>query len=247
MVRGRQNLAHKCAETTSNKIGSIFLHLREKGESHTLTDKHQGSFVLPFENVGNKERKYHQIEQRDLVLYSKLQYGFYSRIPAFRTEYSSRQRIKKKSILFRVASLCHSFSSGFSTTRFSDKRSICFPPMPTTTSIYIPRHPDPYSQGTDAMIQNWKVGLPYAFPPFSMISRELLKIKQECVPPLMLIAPVWSTQPWYPELLNLCVREPMLLPHRKEILITPKNIVHPLMIENSITQRLGCFQENPFV
>ena len=119
--------------------------------------------------------------------------------------------------------------------------------MPTTTSIYIPRHPDPYSQGTDAMIQNWKVGLPYAFPPFSMISRELLKIKQECVPPLMLIAPVWSTQPWYPELLNLCVREPMLLPHRKEILITPKNIVHPLMIENSITQRLGCFQENPFV
>ena len=29
-----------------------------------------------------------------------------------------------------------SFSSGFSTTWFSNNRSICFPPMPSTTSIY---------------------------------------------------------------------------------------------------------------
>ena len=55
---------------------------------------------------------------------------------------------------------------------------------------YIAWHPDPYSEGTDAMIQNWNIGLPYAFPPFSMISRVLLKIKQGCVPLLILIAPV---------------------------------------------------------
>ena len=77
---------------------------------------------------------------------------------------------------------------------------------------YVAWHPDPYSQGTGAMIQNWKIGLPYAFPTFSMISRVLLKTKQECVPLLILIAPVWRTQPWYPELLNLCAREPVLLP-----------------------------------
>ena len=100
---------------------------------------------------------------------------------------------------------------------------------------YIAWHPDPYSQGTDAMIQNWNIGLPYAFPPFSMISRVLLKIKQECDLLLILIAPVWSTQPWYPELLNLCVREPVLLPQGQEILKSPKNIVHPLMLENSLT------------
>ena len=78
------------------------------------------------------------------------------------------------------------------------------------------------------MIQNWNIGLPYAFPPFSMISRVLLKIKQECVPLLILIAPVWSTQPWYPELLNLCVREPVLLPQGQEILKSPKIYCPPI-------------------
>ena len=62
------------------------------------------------------------------------------------------------------------------------------------------------------MMQNWNIGLPYAFPLFSMISRVLLKIKQERVPLLILIAPVWSTQQWYPELLKLCVRRQVLLP-----------------------------------
>ena len=55
MVRGRENLAHKCVVTISHKIGSIFLHQREKSESHTLIDKEQGLLVLPFENGGNKE------------------------------------------------------------------------------------------------------------------------------------------------------------------------------------------------
>ena len=63
---------------------------------------------------------------------------------------------------------------------------------------YIAWHPDPCSQGTDAMIQNWNIGLPYAFPIFNMISIVLLKMKQECVSLLILTAPVWSTQPWYP-------------------------------------------------
>ena len=130
MVRGRENLTHECAGTTSNKNGSIFIHQREKGKSHTLSDTQKGNLVLPFENGGNKEREYEQIEQRDLALSSKSQYGYHSRIPAFGTEYSSRQRIKKKTRLFRVASSSQSFSSGFSTTRFYDNRSICFPPMP---------------------------------------------------------------------------------------------------------------------
>ena len=68
-----------------------------------------------------------------------------------------------------------------------------------------------------------------------MILRVLLKIKQECVPLLILIAPVWSTQLWYPELLNLCVKEPVLLPHGKVILISPKSLIHPLIVENSLT------------
>ena len=69
MIRGSENLAHKCAGTTSNKIGSIFLRQREMSHSHTLSDRQQGilvllsdrqqsSLVLPFENGRNKERTY---------------------------------------------------------------------------------------------------------------------------------------------------------------------------------------------
>ena len=69
------------------------------------------------------------------------------------------------------------------------------------------------------MIQNWNIGLPYAF---SIIPRVLLKVKKECVPLLIITAPVWSTQSWYPELLNLRVEEPVLLLQGKGILISPK-------------------------
>ena len=96
------------------------------------------------------------------------------------------------------------------------------------------------------MIQNWNMGLPYAFPSFSMVSRVLLETKQECVPLMVLIALVMSAQPWYPKLLNLCVKEAALLPQWKQILITPKSIVHPLMVENSLTLAAWLIPGNPF-
>ena len=233
MVRGRENFQHKSAGTTSNKTGSIFLHQREKSESHTPPDRKQGNLVLPFENRRNKERTYDQIEQRDLSLSSISKYVYHSRIlSAVLNTVVNRDSRKNQAIQSAFSS--QSFSSSLLTTRFSNNRSNCFP-ICHQLPQYIARHTDPYSQGTDGMMQNWNIGLPYAFPPFSMISRMLLKIKREYVPLLILIAPVWSTQPWYPELLNLCVREPVLLPLEKEILISPKNIVRPLMVENSLT------------
>ena len=45
MVRGTENFTHQYAETTSNKTGSIFLHQRKKSESHTGSQRQQGSLV----------------------------------------------------------------------------------------------------------------------------------------------------------------------------------------------------------
>ena len=98
---------------------------------------------------------------------------------------------------------------------------ICFLPMPPTTPIYslASRSLQSRDRCNDTKLEHRSS---LCIFPFSMISRVLLKIKQECVPLLILIAPVWSTQPWYPELLNLCVREPVLLPQGQEILKSPK-------------------------
>ena len=75
-------------------------------------------------------------------------------------------------------------------------------------------------------------GFPCVIPHFSLISRKFLKAKQECVPLLVLIGSVWSIQAWNRKLLNFFVKEPVLLTNGKEILINPKGIVHPLMVQS---------------
>ena len=100
---------------------------------------------------------------------------------------------------------------------------------------YIAWHLDPYSQGTDAMIQKLEHRSSLCISHFQYDFKSALKNKTRIKPLLILIAPVWSTQPCYPELLNLCVREPVLLLQGKETLISPKNIIHLLMVENSLT------------
>ena len=111
---------------------------------------------------------------------------------------------------------------------------------------YIAWHPDPYSQGTDAMMQNWNIGLPYEFPPFSMISRMLLKIKHECSSSpnfdcTSLEYPVMVPRTLKPVSLNQCC-----WPKGKEILISPKNIVHLLMVESSLALAVWLVSGKPF-
>ena len=66
-----------------------------------------------------------------------------------------------------------------------------------------------------------------------MISRVLLKIKQECVPLLILIAPVWSTMG--PRTLKpLCQGTSAATPGTRNS-DSPKNIVHSVTVENSLT------------
>ena len=53
----------------------------------------------------------------------------------------------------------------------------------------------------------------------------LTKIKLDaCV--VILIAPVWSARPWYPELLSLCVAQPLRLPAWDSLLFNPLSRHH---------------------
>ena len=69
-----------------------------------------------------------------------------------------------------------------------------------------------------------------------MISRVLPKTKQECDPALILIAPVWSTQPWYPTLKPLCQGTSAAAPGARNSK-NPKKYCPPIdgreLIENS--------------
>ena len=95
--------------------------------------------------------------------------------------------------------------------------------------------PDPDSLGTDALQQKWYHKSLYAFPPFALIHKVLKKVKEEKVPSLIIVTPTWETQSWYPELLRLSVRNPIILPLKRDLIKGPQKQQHPL-IQNRTMQ-----------
>ena len=73
----------------------------------------------------------------------------------------------------------------------------------------------------------------YAFPPFSLIGRVLRKVEVDQAT-LLVVAPVWQGQPWFPKLLQLSIRNPILLPFQKDMLKNPRGESHPLLLNSSL-------------
>ena len=76
---------------------------------------------------------------------------------------------------------------------------------------YFSWKPNPHSLATDAMQQEWNLGILYAFPQFPLLQRVLCKIAKEKTSTVTLITPAWQTQPWYPNLLTISFSKPFLL------------------------------------
>ena len=76
---------------------------------------------------------------------------------------------------------------------------------------YVSWRPDPFAMATNALQISWSELKGCAFPPFALIGRCLMKVRTErCT--VLLIAPCWRTQTWYPVLLELLVDYPIFLP-----------------------------------
>ena len=52
---------------------------------------------------------------------------------------------------------------------------------------------------------------------------------------MILITPLWSTQPWYPCLLRMTIENPIILPRFHNLLRNPKQESHPLIRESNLT------------
>ena len=76
-------------------------------------------------------------------------------------------------------------------------------------SPYMSYHHDPESIAIDAFSVSWVSKYAYAFPPFSLVFPTLRKISfEECT--VLIITPVWTTQPWFPKLLHLLIDFPIV-------------------------------------
>ena len=68
--------------------------------------------------------------------------------------------------------------------------------------IYVSPVRDDGAWAVDALAIPWSNLLGYAFPPFAILAKVILKARLEAAR-LILIAPWWPTQPWFPELMSL--------------------------------------------
>ena len=105
--------------------------------------------------------------------------------------------------------------------------------MNAQISRYFSWKPDPLAVGSDAFTKIWTGEKAYAFPPFCLIPRVLAKIQKEKAQ-IVLIAPAWHTQAFYPMLLEMIVNNPILLPPQKDLLLSPEGHCHPLVSKQHV-------------
>ena len=78
--------------------------------------------------------------------------------------------------------------------------------------------PEPRALAVDALSQDWQGRSMYMFPPFPLLNKVIQKLRSSPAAEVVLIAPWWPSQSWFPHLLTLCVEHPLVLPYRQDLL-----------------------------
>jgi len=96
---------------------------------------------------------------------------------------------------------------------------------------FVSWRPDPDSVRTDVLQLPWNRWDGYALMAYP--SHLMLCLIGKCIREdracLILVAPVWRSQPWYPALLDLLVDFPLMLPQLLKLLLDPFGKPHSLM------------------
>ena len=98
---------------------------------------------------------------------------------------------------------------------------------------------DPGAWAIDALLVDWQsLRQMYAFPPFSLLPAVFQKMDREKVD-VLVILPLWTTQSWWPQMLQRLIIVPIVLDPRKRVLIYPQypELKHPLFPQ---TKLLAC-------
>ena len=66
---------------------------------------------------------------------------------------------------------------------------------------YVPRYPDLGALAVDAFLLDWSKWTCLIHPPVVLLPRVLRKIKEDRATAVLIIAPNWTGQPWFPDLI----------------------------------------------
>ena len=85
-------------------------------------------------------------------------------------------------------------------------------------ALWFSRLPHPGAAAVDAFNQSWTGWSVYAFPPFNLILKTLLKIRADKVQEVIMVTPHWPKRQWFPLLLQMATEPPLRLPLRIDLL-----------------------------
>ena len=92
----------------------------------------------------------------------------------------------------------------------------------TASNSYLPWFmspiPEPRALVVDALSQDWQGRSMYMFPLFPLLNKVIRKLRSTQAAEVILIAPWWPKQSWFPHLLRLCVDHPLFFPYRQDLL-----------------------------
>lgn len=98
---------------------------------------------------------------------------------------------------------------------------------------------DPEAYCINAFTWSWTEEFWYAFPPFSLISKVLKKVREEGSTGI-LIVPYWAGQPWFPDFEDI-VKERISFPPSTKLLLSPcRKITHPLSTSLTLVAGIVC-------
>jgi hypothetical protein len=81
---------------------------------------------------------------------------------------------------------------------------------------FVSWRPQPGSEHVNAFSISWKDFYAYCFPPFSVIAQVLQHIRRDQAE-VLIIVPLWSTQPWFSTLLQMLIADPVMIPMKKTL------------------------------
>ena len=93
---------------------------------------------------------------------------------------------------------------------------------------FVSYHPDPEAMATNAFHMSWVDYKFYAFPPFSIVSQVLQKMRDGSEG--LVLVPKWPTQTWRPAAMQMLVQRPIVLTNMEDMLFLLSNPTekHPL-------------------
>ena len=101
--------------------------------------------------------------------------------------------------------------------------------LTTQLPHYASWRPDPEAMACDAFSLDWSQMKGYANPPWNLIGKVLSQVRSQQTS-LVIVTPLWKSQPWYPVLLGMTTEIPLLLPEKTDLIQPTQRVNQPDII-----------------